>query len=272
MAAEADYKRLNSDRNLMVLLAPSGNATGVSNIGAPTASELTPGGSTAFINASPSVSWNDYDFGVEDSERTSDPSIADDSNFEDFGQENYGGSMSFYMPDEYDDNSNTHSLVYDLTEDLKTYLDVVTRLDGAKDNMSRAIANGDFVSVFRTVTGSDEDVDTGAEAIRRTRSFISQGAMAPFTIVGSHTITMQNGTNPFTAGKKGRMRGIVQNRDYTNALSFRSSDPGVIQVYPGGFYEITGSAGGTATVYVEDRRAGTSVEVEVTIPGGGGGG
>lgn len=263
--SEPDYQRLNSDKNLMVKLAPTSGATGVQEVGEPLQAEVQEGGTGGFINASPSISWNDYDFGMEDSERTSDPSLADDSNFEDFGQENYGGGISFYMPDQYDDNSNTHSLVYDLTDQLKTALDVITRIDGEKNNVTRDLQDGDFVSVYRTVTGSDEDSDTGSDAIRRTVGFLSRGSVAPFTIVGEHVITTELGTNPWEAGTVGRIRGIVQDRDYTNALTFRSTNADVVSVYSGGFYEVTGDATETAEIIIEDRRAGTSTTVAVTV-------
>lgn len=256
-----DYKRLNSDKHLRVDLAPTGTATGIQNIFAPTVVECG-----KFQPASVSISWNDYDFGIQESEKTSDPSLADESTYEDFGQRNYGGGMSFYMPKRYDDNSNNHSLVYDLTDGLNNYLDVLTRLDGAKNNVTQPIADGDFVSVYRTITTSDVDSDTGADAIRRTVGFASQGAVAVCTIVGTHTITAVPPTAaPWTAGKKARLRATVQDRDYTNALSFRSSDSKVVDIYPGGFYEVTGTTGGTATITIEDEGAGTSVTVEVTV-------
>lgn len=264
--SEPDYTRLNSDKHLAFYIAPTSDATGVQVIGAPTEAELVVEGASGFLNASPTVSWNDYDFGMEDSERTSDPSLADDSNYEDYGQENYGGGVSFYMPDEYDDNSNNHSLVYDMTDELHTRLDVVTRLDGAKDNVRTPIQDGDYVSVYRTITGSDEDSDTGSDSIRRTVGFMSQGRVAPYTIVGDHTdMDVTLGDDPWAEGAKGRIMVSIEDRDYTNALNFTTSDPSVIRVYPGGFYEVIGTADDTASIIIEDRMADTSTTEAVTV-------
>lgn len=263
--SQPDYERMRSDKNLTVLLAPSGTATGVQVTAAPTEAELEVGGAAGFQNASRSISWNDYDFAVSESERTNDPSLADDSTYEDFGQINYGGGMSFYMPAEYDDDSNNHSVIYDMTDQPWTPMDVVTRLDGEKQN-STAVVDGDFVSVYRTITDSDTDSDTGADAIRRTVGFLSQGNVAIYTIVGDHAITaLPPTTAPWAAGKKARLRATVQDRDYTNALNFRSSDASVVRVFAGGFYEVTGTAGDTATITITDPGTNTTQTVAVTV-------
>lgn len=259
------YTRMKSDRNITVLLAPTGTATGVNETGEPLQTELAVGGPSGTQNASPSISWNDFDFGIQESERTSDPSLADDSTYEDFGQTNVGGGMSFYYPKDYDDNSNNHSIIYDMTDEPRTALDVVERIDGDKSN-STAVVNGDFVHVARTLTDGEANSLTGSEALRRTVSFVSQGDVAIYTVVGPHTITaIPPATAPWAAGNKARLRASVQGRDYTNALTFRSSDPEVVKIEPGGFYEVTGSAADTATITIEDERAGTSVTVAVTV-------
>ena len=39
----------------------------------------------------------------------------------------------------------------------------------------------------------------------------------------------------------------------------------VVNIYPGGFYEVTGTAGETATITISDEAAGTSTTVAVTV-------
>lgn len=263
----ANYRRLKSDRNITVLLAPTGGATGVANVFAPTEAELTLGGPSAVQNASPSISWNDWDYGIQESERTTDPSLADDSTFEDFGQQNYGGGMSFYYPKEYDDNSNNHSLIYDLTDQPWSPLDVAVRIDGAKPNTT-PVEDGDFVHVARTLTDGEQNSLTGADALRRTVQFLPQGDIAVYTVVGAHTLTaVPPTTAPWAAGNKARLRVTIQGRDVTNmdTISFMSSDPDVVSIERGGFYEVTGSAADTATITITDEGAGTSTTVEVTV-------
>ena len=253
------YERMKSDRHIYVGIAPTGNATGVSNIFAPQESELEAGGAAGTLNASPSISWNDFDFGIQASETTTDPSLADDSTYEDFGQINYGGGMSFYYPKSYDDSSSNHSLVYDLTDQAWTPIDVIERIDGDISN-SVDPEDGDFVHVARTMTDGEANTLTGSDALRRTVNFLPQNGVAVYTVVGAHTITAV-APSTFEDGDKGRIQAIIQDCDVTNMLSFSSSDPDVIQVYPGGFYEVTGE--GTATVTIRDEGAGTSTTVTV---------
>src|SRR5690606_23148704 len=111
-----DYEKLPADRTTTVWIGPSGTATGVADVDEPTAAELNnTGGVSGMQPASQSISWNDWDFGTQASEVTNEPSLADAATYEEFGQSNYGGNISFYYPAEYDDNSNLHSNIYDLT-------------------------------------------------------------------------------------------------------------------------------------------------------------
>lgn len=267
MASVLDYQKLPSNKNVGVWIGPSGQATGIANADVPTAAAINnTGGTSAMINAVAAISWNDFDFGIQDPETTSDPSFADESTYEDLGPAQYGGGMSFYYPGNYDDASNTLSNVYDLTDEPWSELDVVLRIDGEKNNPSTAAADGDFVHVFRTWTDGEANVLEAEEAYRRTVGFQMAGEAAFYTVVGTHTITaIPPAVDPWDAGKKARLRAEVQDRDYTNALTFSSDDADVVTVYPGGFYEVTGTAAETATITIRDERANTSQTVNVTV-------
>lgn len=265
MATQPDYTRLKSDRHVTVWGGPTGSgAVGITDTAVPLAAEINnTGGTSLMLNWSPSISWNDYDFGVQESETLNDPSFADASTYTEFGAKNYGGGISFYKPAKWDDNSNNHSLVYDQTDVPWTPMDVVVRIDGEKKT-EVAAADGDFVHTFRTKTDSDANVWGQPDAHRRTVGFLSQGDAEFYTIVGTHAITVTPPT--FTAGSKGRLQAVVQDRDYSGALSFTSDDPDVIEVTRGGHYRVTGVATDTATITVRDEAAGTSTPVAVTVP------
>ena len=127
--------------------------------------------------------------------------------------------------------------------------------------------DGDFVHVARTLTDGETNTLIGSDAIRRTVNFLPQNGVAVYTVVGDHDITAI-APSSFTVGDKGRIRATIQGRDVTNMLSFSTSNPNVISVSPGGFYEYKG---GSATVTIRDEGAGTSATVTVTSGGGGGG-
>ena len=127
-----NYTKNPSDERTSVWISPSGGSTlGVTDVYEPLAAELNnTGGTAGVIPASQSISWNDWSFGVEASEVLNEPSLADAATYEEFGQYNYGGSISFYYPEEYDDNSNLHSVIYDLTDIPGTKQDIAVRIDG----------------------------------------------------------------------------------------------------------------------------------------------
>lgn len=260
-----DFEKLPADRHVTVWIGPSGGSTlGITDIPEPLAAELNnTGGTSGMQPASQSISWNDYDFGTQASETLNEPSLADSATYEEFGQSNYGGNISFYYPETYDDNSNLHSVIYDLTDLPGELNDVGVRIDGETLTTVPA-ADGDFISTYRVQGEAEQNPFTPGESKRRTVNFIQKSEFAAWTIVGVHTITSIDPAS-FAAGSKGRIRAAVQGRDYTNALSFTTSDADVISVYPGGFYEVTGTATDTATVTLTDVAAGTTDTVAVVV-------
>lgn len=263
MVAAPDYKRLKSDRHVTVWGGPTGTgAIGITDTATPEAAEINnTGGASLMLNWSPSISWNDFDFGAQESETLNDPSFADSSTYTEFGAKNYGGGISFYKPAKWDDNSNNHSLVYDQTDTMWDPMDVVMRIDGEK-TVTTAAANGDFVHVFRTKIDGDQNVWGQPDAHRRTVGFLSQGDAEFYTLVGPHTITATAPTG-LEAGDRGRLQAVVQDRDYSGALLYTSSDTSVIQIGRGGHYRAVGA--GTASVLIEDEAAGTSTTVSITV-------
>lgn len=265
-----DYTKLktnNRGSNISVWLGPSGGTTlGITDVAVPLAAEINNTGGTSGVQpASQSISFNDWDFGTQASETNNEPSLADSSTFEEFGQANYGGGMSFYYPAEYDDNTNLHSVIYDLTDIPGTVNDIVTRLDGVK-SIATPAADGDYVSVYRAEIGGEENPFTAGESKRRTVTYNQKGEFAHYTVVGAHTITaIPKATNPWKTGTKARLRASVQGREYTNALTFTSSNANVVEIYPGGFYSVKGAAATTATITIRDEEAGTSTTVSVTV-------
>lgn len=262
MATAPDYTRLKSDRHVTVWGGPTGTgAIGITDTATPEAAEINNAGSASLmLNWSPSISWNDYDFGVQESESLNDPSFADASTYTEFGAKNYGGGISFYKPAKWDDNSNNHSLVYDQTDEMWTRMDVAVRIDGEKKT-DLAAANGDFIHTFRTMIDGDQNVWGQPDAHRRTVGFLSQGDAEFYTIVGPHAITATSPTPD--VGDRGRIQAVVQDRDYSGALLFTSDDSSVLEIERGGHWKAVSA--GTANVLIEDEAAGTSTSIAVTV-------
>lgn len=257
-----DFTKASSDMRVSVWLGPSGGATGITDIGEPLAAELNnTGGTSMMLAASPSISWNDFDFGTQASEVNSEPSLADASTYEEFGQANFGGSMSFYYPEEYDDNSNMHSLVYDLTDEPGVLIDAAIRIDGDIETSASA-ANGQFVSAYRVSGESEANPFTPGESKRRTVGFAQKSEFAHYVVVGPHDITIIAPASP-TVGGAGRIRATQGGRDVTNSLQWSTSNGAVLNVHPGGFYEALSA--GSATVTATDRLTGDTKTQSITV-------
>lgn len=259
-----DYAKSPSDERVRVDIAPRSAATGVENVSAPTADELNnAAGASGFEPASQSISWNDFDFGMQASEVQNEPSLADAASFEEFGANNFGGGMSFYYPAKYDDNSNQHSVIYDLTDEPGAELDIAVRIDG--DLLTSVpYEDGDFVSVYEVRGDSETNPFTPGESKRRTVGFNQAGTFSYNTVVGPHEIT-PIAPATFAVGDAGRIRATQGGRDTTARLEFSTSDGDVVNVYPGGFFEVLSA--GTATVTITDPGTGDTTTVEVSAGG-----
>lgn len=265
--ATLDYTKLPADKRQTVWIGPSGGTTlGITDVAEPLAAEINNTGGTSGVQpASQSISWNDYGFGTQASEVLNEPSLADSASYEEFGQANYGGDMSFYYPESYDDNSNLHSVIYDLTDIPGERQDVVVRVDGDLETTVPA-ADGQFVSVYRVQGVAEANPFTPGESKRRTVTFWNKSDFSHFTVVGDHAITaIPPATTPWAAGRTGRLRASQQDRDTTNRLSFTTSDATVIDIDPGGFYEVLGAAAATATITIEDEGTGDTATVNVVV-------
>lgn len=264
MAIEFDYVKLQSDERVGTFAGPSGAAFGIADLDAPTADEINnTGGISGMIPLAQSISWSDTELpGVRDSEVLNEPSMADPATYQEFGPTNYDGSTSFFLPDEYNDNSNPHSVVYDLTKTMREILDFAIRIDGDVDALA-PVVDGQYVSTNRMQIRSEANPFNFDESIRRTINLSGKGGFAHYTIVGDHAITAILPPGGIADGDKGRILAEVGGRDYTSAVHFSSSDPAVLQVYPGGFFEAVGA--GSATVTIRDRGAGTSTTETITI-------
>lgn len=255
MAQQLDFEKLPANEHVTVAIGP---ANSVSNFWAPTAVELN-----ALQPASVSISWNDYDFGIQASEQSSDPSLADVSTYQERGSANYGGSMSFYYPKDYDDNSNNHSLVYDLTQKPGTYLVIAVRIDGDTKTTAEFV-DGDYVHVYYVQTDSETNAITGSDAYRRTIGLLQQSVFSHYTVVGAGVgdLDVLSTTIAAAPGDVGRITAEISGRDVTNSLDFATSDGDVVGVAKGGVWEAV--APGTADI-VATHPSGATEVVTVTV-------
>lgn len=224
---------------------------------APTAAEIN-----ACLDVSDSVSWNDFGFGIQASNTIDDPAITAIGKVSDRGASQFGGTISFYYPRDFDDAGSDYSLTYDALDAPRTIGYVVWRMDGEMSTASAA--TGDLVSVAKVITDGYAESITGEEAFRYTVTFLSQGDLAVRTVVGGGTVVVTPSTLTLANGDSERLVATVGGRTYTNGVKWTSSNPAAATVSSAGVVTcvnatqtatITGTfeaTGGTDTCLVND--------------------
>jgi hypothetical protein len=224
---------------------------------APTAAEINEG----CLDISDSTSWNDLDFGLQASNVIDDPAITAIGKVSDRGAAQFGGSMSFYYPGVFGDESNEYSNTYDALDQPRTSGYLVMRIDG--EESSPLAANGELVHVFKVMTDGYAESITGEEAFRYTVTFLSQGDLAVRTVVGSGTVVVTPDTLAMSVGDVERVAVTVGGRLYTNGVKYTSSDASKATVSSAGV--ITAVAAGSATITATYEATGGTDTVAVTV-------
>ena len=222
---------------------------------APTQTELR-----ACLDISDSISWNDFDFGLQASNTIDDPAITAMGKVSDRGAAQFGGGLSFYYPGAFGDDSNDYSLTYDALDQPRTRGFLVIRIDGEE---SSPLANtGDLVHVFRVITDGYAESITGEEAFRYTITFMSQGDLAVRTVLGGGTVVTP-ATLTVATGAKSRLSATVGGRVYTNGVKWTTSDATKATVSSAGV--VTGVAAGSATITATFEATGGTDTTAVTV-------
>jgi hypothetical protein len=205
----------------------------------PTAAEIN-----ASLDISDSISWNDFDFNLEPSNQLEDPAITSLGKVIDRGYTNWGGGISFYYPNEFDDSTSDYSATYDALDAPRTSGFLVIRIDGQESGTQAA--NGDLVHVLKVITDGYAESIVGEEAFRYTVAFLPQGDYAVRTVVGGGNVDVTPATLATSAGDVDVLAATWGGRKYTNGLSYASSNNAVATVSSAGV--VTSVAAGTATI------------------------
>ncbi len=226
------------------------------NFAAPTAAQIN-----ACLDVSDSISWNDFDFGLQASNTIDDPAITAIGKVSDRGAAQFGGGVSFYYPGAFGDAGNEYSNTYDAMDQPRTLGYLVIRVDGDNANSPLA-ANGDLVSVYKVMTDAYAEVITGEEAFRYTITFLPQGDLAVRTVVGG-TIPVTPSTLAVAVGDSAALTATVGGRNYTNGVKWTSSDATKATVSSAGI--VTGVAAGSATITATYEATGNTDTTAVTV-------
>jgi len=262
MSVTLDFLKLPASGHITAAFyAPASFA----NWKSPTAAELNAAAPTA-AQFSKSISWNDFSLGVQASNTIDDPSIADIGNVTDRGAAQYGGSVSYYYPNAFDDNSNAYSLTYDAVGTPRTLGYMVLRIDGLKPT-TQAFAQGDYVHVLEVLSDGQTNSITGEEAFRYTVTWLQQGNLAVYTVVQGAVapVVVVTGSASPVAGAKYRLSATVAGREYTNGVVWSTSAPAVAEVSTGGVVTVLGASAATATITATFAATGGAGTLPITV-------
>ena len=262
MSVTLDYVKLPASGYITAAFYTPGS---FSNWKSPTATELNAAAPTA-AQFSKSISWNDFGFGVQASNTIDDPSLADIGNVTDRGAAQYGGAVSYYYPNAFDDNSNAYSLTYDAIGTPRTLGYMVLRIDGLKPS-TQAFAEGDYIHVLQVLSDGQTNSITGEEAFRYTVNWLQKGNLAVYTVVqgGSDPAVVVTGSATPAAAAKYRLRATVAGREYTNGVVWTTSAPAVATVSSGGVVTVLGASAATATITATFEATGGTDTLDITV-------
>lgn len=202
------------------------------------------------------ISWNDFNFGVEQSNTTNDPSLAAKSNVGDRGAMQYGGAISLYLPKDFTDSSNEYKIIYDALDNPRTLGWLSIQVDGeASENTTPTYAGGliqtatagDLISVYKVMTAGYSHAITGEEAFRETVSFLPQGeAYVNAVVAVTNTVVVSPSTATVAVGAKTALTATVSGRKFTRGVRWATSDATKVTVSQNGI--VTRKASGSVNI------------------------
>jgi hypothetical protein len=206
----------------------------------PTTAELN-----AALDIADAVSWNDFDFGIQASTQTADPSLRAKGNVQDRGSAQFGGGISFYFPGRRNDDSNLYSLVEEAIHGQRIVGYIIMSWDGDIGAVTPTypggatfqFADGDWGHVFKVMTDGEARAITGEEAFRYTQTFLSQGDFQAFFVAHTGPVVVE--ITPATATVSAAtphalLTATVQGRNFTRGVRWSSSNPAAVVVSANG--------------------------------------
>jgi len=254
-----------------------GTSSAFANPAKPTPTELN-----ACLDITQAIAYDNFGFGFQASNKSSDPSWADVGNVQTRGFLNYSGSISFFYPNAFDVSTDNSFLTWDALDQRLTVGYLVIRVDGTKvagtavnssTGVAIAVAN-DFVRVYKVQTDGWSDVNTGEVNFKYTISFQPQGlayvdavvaTTAPVPIIG---LAAGGTTLSLAAGKKTTITYRTGRQLATNGtpsfFTYSSSDTTKATVDSNGTVVPLASTG-SVTITATDKVTGATGTLALTL-------
>jgi hypothetical protein len=220
------------------------------------------------------ISWNDFNFGIAAANTNNDPSLKAKSNVADIGAAQFGGGISLYLPEDFDDLTNTHAVAYAALEAPRTIGWLSVQIDGELSETTtptytgglvQTAANGDLIHLFKVQSGGYSHMITGEEAFRETINFIQQGEVYLNAVVSTAapTVVVTPSTATPAPGAVIALNATVNGREYTRGVTWTTSNAARATVSKNGIVTILGTT--TQTVTITGTYLGSTDTTVITI-------
>lgn len=228
----------------------------------------------ACVNITGSISWENWSFGAQASQQNSDPSMLDVGNTQTLGFAQFGGQITFFYPDNYDDVTDESYITFAALDQPRTLGYILIRADGQKTtggqpDQNKDIVANDFVSIYKVMSDAWSDTVTGQNNFKYTITFLPQGDLYVNAMVATSVTVVTPaaiGATDYSVGGKtplgtyltGRQLAATAgiNNGYPAWFDWSSDDPAVATVDSNGV--VTGVSAGSADITATWPATGTS--------------
>lgn len=253
----ANEKKITSNSNIDVWVVP---VAGIANPAAPTKAEIEAG-----IYLSPSVAWDSFELAASDSNDIDDRSIIDVGNATSRGYASFSATIPLFRESNVDDVNSDYNKAYNYFKVDRQACYLVMRVNKVA---APTVDIGDVISVYKFIADAAANDTEGEDSIKLIVNFLPQGVLYVNTLVKATTgnVAVTPATLSVAVGAKNVVKATLATRNYTQGVTWTSSNTGIATVTPNGV--VTGISAGSATITATHPAAGSgsgnTVAVTVT--------
>lgn len=236
--------------------------TDVANVNSPTAAEINNNG----VRLTPAIAWEGSTFPTaSESNDIDDRSMDDRGNATTRGFAQFEASLNFFRPRDVQDTVSDYGKAYDLFNQTRVRVLLVTRIGQRATEGVTPAAAGQWISVYRFITGSFVDDTEGEDSYKYTVSFMAQGELIVNTQVKNATpVTLTAEATAVAVGGHITIRATLGGKRATQAVIWNSSNDAVATVSQNGV--VTGVSAGSASITATHPAAtGATTPIAVTV-------
>lgn len=234
-------------------------AAGIADFRSPTAAEVNAG-----INLSPAIAWDGFELGATESNDLDDRSLVDAGNAVTRGFEQFAATLPMFRSLDPNDVTSDYVKAFETFRVGRVNGYLIERVIAPTAGPMAPAAAGDVVSVYRFMSDYVSDDTEGEDSYKFEVGFLPQGELIVNTqIKNASPVTVTPATLAATVGAVETVTATLGTRDYTQGVTWVSSDPAVAQVTPNGV--VVPLSAGTATISATHPAATGPGAVTVTV-------